>query len=241
LTIGDSRLGPQSGGWESTLARPAGNAVLKHERETLIWRLALPLGEPGIVKMYRRRGVLGRFRGRLLPFRVQREFDALSRLAKDGIPCSLPLLWGWGEAPEHGHFELLLTREIAGAVSLKQHLATPGAPLRSEDWLVLFASLRRMHEGGVYHGALWPKNILLTRAADDTCQFHLIDLARAVCFPGTICGTSMARSDLLSLLYSLGRANAKLDAETMLRGYGYGVPDARTIAAQARRYRSPDR
>jgi hypothetical protein len=113
-----------------------------------------------------------------------------------------------------------------------------GAARRSNDWLPLFDALRRKHEWGGHHGALWPKNILLTRPAGGSCQFHVIDLARAVRFPGSIRGTPMARFDLLSLPYSLVQADAKFDAEAMLRRYGYGSAEAQKIAPQARYTRS---
>ena len=40
-----------------------------------------------------------------------------------------------GGTPEHGHFELLVTREIIGTFSLKEHFASGSPPLRSEDFL----------------------------------------------------------------------------------------------------------
>ena len=241
LTVGGSRLGDIP--WETrhALVFPGAKPCIKQEDKTLVWRLQLALPGPvetGVVKLYRRRGVGNRFRGGILPFRVQREFAALCILADGGVPCSQPLAWGWGFAPEHGYFELLVTREIPGAVSLKEYLATGDRRLRSEDFLALFDGLRRMHERGVYHGALWPKNILLAKASEGAWEFHLIDLARAVRFPGTLCGTAMARFDLLSLLYSLAQTNAGFDSEAMLRRYGYDAAEAREIAAQARRYRS---
>ena len=34
--------------------------------------------------------------------------------------------------------------------------------------------LRGMHECGVYHGALCPKNILITKAGDGDYEFHVM-------------------------------------------------------------------
>ncbi len=238
LNIGASRLAALPSALHPALVFPGTNARLKEEEETLLWRLELPAVGAGIVKLYRRRGDWNGIRGRVLSFRVQREFVGLCVLADGGVPCSVPLLWGWGRALEHGQFELLVTREITDAVNLKDYFAAGSPALRSEDFLPLFDALRSMHECGVYHGALWPKNILLTRAVDGVCQFHVIDLARAVRFPGSILGTAMARYDLLSLLYSLARANVDCDAEALLRRHGYQPAEARQIAEQARRYRS---
>lgn len=238
LAVGGSRLSPLPEGWPAVLMSPGGNPVLKQERNVLIWRLELPTGGMSIVKLYRHRNAWNRFRGGFVPFRVQREFKALCVLADGGVPGSVPLLWGHGRAKPHGWFEILVTREIAGAVNLKQQLAGRESELRPTDWPPLFDSLRRMHECGVYHGALWPKNILLTRAADGTPQFHVIDLARSVLFPRDVRGTSMARFDVLSLVYSLIQSGADLDAPALLRRYGWTAVEANEIAGQARRYRS---
>lgn len=241
LVIGGSRLGDIPRGLGCALVIPDTNLLLKRENEVLIWRLPLVLpgsAENGVVKLYRRRGRVNRLRGGILPFRVQREYGALSRLADGGVPCSQPLVWGWGFMPEHGDFEVLVTREIPGAVNLKDLLGASRGRLRTDGFLALFESVRRMHELGVYHGALWPKNVLRTATSDGVGEFHLIDLARAVLFPGTICRTATARLDLLSLVYSLGRANDAFDCEALLRHYGFTAAEARTIAAQGRHYRS---
>jgi hypothetical protein len=177
-------------------------------------------------------------RGGIFPFRVQREFDALCVLEDSGVPCSQPLAWGQGFAPEHGYFELLVTREIPNSVNLKKQAGTGDPRLHPNDFHPLFDALRGMHEHGVYHGALWPKNILVAKTPEGAWGFYLIDLARAVRFPGTIVGTAMARFDLLSLLYSLGRTDPALEPEAMLRRYGYGSEEAKKIAGQARCYRS---
>jgi len=241
LTVGGSRLGDIPPELRRALVFPGANPRIKEEDTTHVWRLQLALPgliALGVVKLYRRQGAWSRFWGRVSTSRVQREFDALCVLADSGVPCSQPLAWGWGFAPEHGYFELLVTREIPGAISLKQQVATGDPRLRAGDFQPLFDTLRRMHEHGVYHGALWPKNILVARTPGGTWGFHLIDLARAVRFPGTICGTAMARFDLLSLLYSLAQTDPEFGSEAVLGRYGCGPAETKRIAAQARCYRS---
>jgi hypothetical protein len=169
---------------------------------------------------------------------VQREYDALRILAEAKIPCSVPCLWGWGSCAEHGHFEVLLTCEIPAASSLKQHLGAGGQRLRPRQWFPLSDALRRMHESGVYHGALWPKNILVRREGADEYGFYLIDLARSLLFPRSILGTTMARFDLLSLLYSLERADPQFEPGPLLERYGCSPAGTEAIVAQSRRYRS---
>jgi len=222
---------------------PGANLLIKDEKNTIVWRLPLELPgrrEHGIVKLYRRRGVWNHWRSKVLQFRVQREFVALCLLTDAGVPCSLPLLWGWGLAPEHGHFELLVTREIPVAVNLREFLAR-GNRLRPSDLLPLFDSFRVMHARGLYHGALWPKNILLTKAADETWQFHLIDLARSLRFNGSISGTLMARHDLLRFLYTSGVSERQLACEKLLHRYGCTARNSRALAKRAHRFRSSRR
>lgn len=238
LTIGASRLEPVPPEPRSALVFPPPDALLKREEKTWIWRVPLPSGGNGIAKMYRRRGLWSRLRGWILPLRVRREFAALAVLTDGRVPCSEPLWWGWGHAKEHGHFEILITREIPDAIDLKAcHAGSANRP-RSADYLSLFDTLRRMHECGIYHGALWPKNILLTMRASQEMAFHLVDLARSIQFPGNIFDTRPARFDLLSLLYGLARVCPDFDAESLARRYGMSAPGAHEIAERSRQYRS---
>ncbi|MBN2507184.1 MAG: hypothetical protein JXQ71_10855 [Verrucomicrobia bacterium] len=236
LTLGNSRLGRLPDRWEHTLVSPGANPVIKHESQTLVWRLPWPDGPQTIVKLYRRRGLLHRFRGRLLPFRVQREFHALCILADGGVPCSPPLAWGWGHAPQHGRFEFIVTGELAGAVNLKERLAAPAPEVSPDDLLHLFRLLRRMHARGVYHGALSPKNIMVPASPRPVEAFHLIDLARAVWFPGDIAGSAMARLDLLSLLRRLCQMRPGWGCQPFLLAYGLPERDLRGFSARLNRF-----
>ena len=221
-----------------TLVAPDTNSIIEQGKDSVVWRLKLPGGESAVGKIYRRRGWVSRFRGGAFPFRVQREYNGLCVLADSGIPCSAPLLWGQGFAAEHARFEILVTREIPDVMNLSALTAAGMRKPSTNDLLPLFDVLRRMHQCGVYHGALWPKNIMMTTAPERERAFHVIDLARTIRFPSDITGTTMARFDLLSLLYGLGRRCPEFDAETALRRYGYAPEEAREIAEQARRYRS---
>src|SRR5262249_12627261 len=182
FSIGESRL---ASGQTSALEKfvfPDPADLIKRERKTFVWRLALDEGESVVVKMYRHRGPLNIWRERLLGFRVQHEFKSLDILATGGVPCSVPLLWGTGSAARHGYFENLVTREIAGAVNLKEILNSRKCTVMGEDLLPLFKIARQAHQCGVYHGALWPKNILVTAAPSQPPRFHLIDMARSIRF-----------------------------------------------------------
>jgi hypothetical protein len=244
LCIGGSRLPEVTPALRAALVFPSANPLLKEEPKTCIWRLALPSGESAIVKLYRRRGVLNLLRGdsgnRFSPFRrcrVEHEFSALSLLADAAIPCSLPLLWGWGQAAEHGRFELIVTREILNATNLKEHFAQAGQALSTVDLRPLSRMLRRMHERGVYHGALSPKNILVVEQAGSVRSFYLIDMARAVCFPGDITGSRMAWFDLLSLMRRLRQSCRGLDCHVLLQEYGLPADAIEKFLHELQRFR----
>jgi len=238
LTLRESQLSPGQPIALEKLVFPDEAALIKEEDKTLVWRLRMGGGESAVVKMYRRRGPLNEWRGRIRQFRVQREFSALNVLAAAGVPCSAPLLWGFGSAAEQGHFEILVTREIPCARNLKEILTATGQTLNSSHCLPLFEVIRRAHRCGVYHGALWPKNILVSNASPQEPGFHLIDMARSVRFPRDIGATRMARFDLLSLLYSLARLCPDFDAKAMLQSYGMPAAEAQETAKQSGQYHS---
>lgn len=240
FTVGDSRLGALPQQIRRALAFPGASPLIKEENSTFIWRLKLTLpgqGEGGVVKLYRRRSWRHQSLRCFRRVRVQREFSALCVLADAGVPCSAPLLWGWGTAPEHGRFELIVTREIAGAINLKERLARGEQGLGAEELLPLFGVVRHMHESGVYHGALSPKNILAVARSGGGYDFHLIDLARAVCFPGAVTGTPMAWFDLLSLIRRLVQLRSGLDCEKCLLKYGLPKGEIGGFLARLKRFR----
>jgi len=237
LNVGASRLGAIQPGWNRVLIAPGDEPLLKSEDTTHVWRVPLPSGGHGILKLYRRRGGLNVWRGKLVAFRVPREFEALCVLADGGVPCSQPLLWGWGTAVEHGHFEVLVTRAIPGAASLRERLVHEGGGWRTEDLQPLFPLVRRLHRCGIYHGALSPKNILVTVESGQPTCFYLIDLARAVVFPRAIVGSSMGRFDLLSLLRRLLQLRPETGCERLLRAYGMGDPEISDLLARLGRFR----
>lgn len=237
MTVGASRIASGSLDAGGAFAVPEEQALIKNEERTLVWRQEPGLGEATVVKMYRRRGCVDWQGERLFKFRVQREYQALLVLESAGVPCSAPLLWGFGTATEHGRFEILVTREIPGAISLKQAFTPGAASLTAEDLLPLFHLVRQLHRCGMYHGALYPKNILVTRPPDRGLAFRLIDLARSQRFPKSIQGTAMARYDLLGLLHGLTHLRPGILCEVLLARYGLAEAEIRELLAQLARYR----
>ncbi len=192
--------------------------VLKSERHTLIWTELLAEGH-AVVKLYRHMGLFKLIRSKLLfGRRVRREFAALGRLHAAGIPCSAPLSWFGGRTRDAGFCEALVTRRIEDSRSLEQLGADGQAPAVTE-LTRLFRLLRRAHACGVYHGSLSPRNILVTRTGG-VPEFHFIDMARSVVFPGDIAHTRMGRRDLLSLSMYIARRGGTACIPALLSAYG---------------------
>lgn len=241
LMLGASRLGVEPVELGPALVIPAAPDLIKEEDKTLVWRLKLAAGESGVVKMYRRRGPLDWCWERALQFRVQREYEALCALEIAGVPCSVPLFWGYGSAVEHGRFEILVTREIPDAANLKAWLTAGPKSLSADDLLPLFDIIRRMHRCGMYHGALSPKNILVTQSQEKGHAFYLIDLARAIQFPKDISQTSMARADLLSVMRRLVQMRGNAGCKEMLLQYGWPKSELDTFMARLKQHPSSRR
>ncbi|BBO17502.1 conserved hypothetical protein [Candidatus Brocadia pituitae] len=162
----------------------------------------------------------------------------LCALESAGISCSVPLLWGFGLSSEHGRFEILVTREIKGAVNLKEAFRAGTASVVPDDLPMLFDLVRQMHQRGIYHGALLPKNILVVPVPQWRPTFSLIDLIKAIHFHNDIQHTVMARYDLLSLMHGMKNLCPGINYEPLLLRYGLGQTDIRELLDQLMLYRS---
>ena len=210
-----------------------GQTLIKDEFHTLIWSEPLPGGGRQVIKMYRRAPSIDFLRRRFLPHRSARERRMLSLLLRHGIACPDPLWSRQERDPRYGRCDLLATREIEGAMPLDALLAqTPTAP----DLAPLFRMLRGMHDCGVSHGALMPRNILVAVPGMGSPAFHLIDFARSREFPGSLVGTRIADIDLLSLLQALGRQVSLAQAGPWLAAYGLTGSAATGLLARAARH-----
>jgi hypothetical protein len=187
-----------------------GRVMLKRETGTLIWRETGADGRPTVVKVYRRRGVVSAARSALFRFRVEREHRRLEHLLRHGVPCTEPMGWAHGYSRAHGFHEVLVTAEVAGAVPLDVFLAAGAV----EPWTLapLFRLVRRMHESGLCHQALYASNILVRPGVAPENRYVIADLPRSWTFPGSIVGTSMAALDVLDLAYTIVEAGVPMDA-----------------------------
>jgi tRNA A-37 threonylcarbamoyl transferase component Bud32 len=156
---------------------------------------------PVLARPYRKGGMLrlvrgGRFHGALRPLR---ELVLLRRLQALGIPVveavgavvhTGPLGWrGW-----------LLTREVEGAVDLEAWLHGGRATQEREVLREAGRIVRRLHDAGVAHADLHPKNLL----RDPSRRVVLLDLDKA--FDG---GGTLSDERRLENLVRLGRAVEK--------------------------------
>jgi tRNA A-37 threonylcarbamoyl transferase component Bud32 len=207
----------------------AAQRVVKAEPRTLVWMEPLADGGRGCFKMYRRRSVLDPVRHLFVPYRVEREFRLLQRLQEAGIPCTEPLRWWQDRDRQHGWHEVLLTREIPAALPLRDLLR---ASRPSMDLAPVFALARRMHDCGVVHGAYYAANILVTRRAGESPQYHLLDLAHGCSFRGSVVGRPPADYDLLDMLRSVERVASIDRCRDWLSGYGEGEAGIERILRQ---------
>jgi len=215
---------------------PPAAGRLKDDAETIIWPADLEDGRRAIVKMYRRRGAAAFLRERLSRFRVQREYAALAQLSASGVPCSEPLAWAYGRSVEHGRYELLATLEIPAARSVME-LVRDGQE-RHLDLAPLFRSVRRMHEGGVFHGALKLHNVLGARGRGGELGYHVIDMPRALLFRGSLVGTPMADFDLLRLATDAARVLGEPAERLPLAEYGLDERARRDVLARMPGFRA---
>jgi hypothetical protein len=158
----------------------------------------------------------------------------LSHLVGHGIPCSKPLSWSHGRRDPHGLYELLVTHEVAGATALDKLLKQPGAVT---DLAPLLRLVRRMHDSGVSHGGLAPRNVLVSFPAPGAPVFHLIDMSYSHIFPRGIAGTRMATFDLLDLMYRIRGHFPPECCPTWLADYGLDESGVRRLMTALEHYR----
>ena len=211
-----------------------GQTLIKAEFGTLVWSEPLSDGARAIMKLYRRRPFYDPLRRCFVQYRAEREFKVLSHLVRHGIPCSEPLSWSHGRRDPHGLYELLVTREVAGATALDKLLQRPGAVT---DLSPLLRLVRRMHDAGVSHGGMAPRNILVSFTEARAPAFHVIDMAYSRIFPRGIAGTRMATFDLLDLMYRIGPHFPAERCRAWLADYGLDEPAVQRLMNGLGRYR----
>jgi len=210
--------------------------LIKEEPDTLIWA-DQAAGCRLVYKLYRFRSAFAWQREQHSRFRVQREFDNLSILTRAGVGCTEPAFWSVGKTPKHGRFEILATVEIPDARSFKEICVQDRKIAERMDWQPLFQNVRKMHQSGLYHGALNPRNILLSGFPENVL-FHIIDLPSAIHFPFDLRSTKMGWFDLLHFNKSFAR---HLDVSVplgILDDYDFSEDEKARFLGQLEQYKS---
>jgi 3-deoxy-D-manno-octulosonic acid kinase len=176
-----------------------------------------------VLRHYRRGGWVGRLLSDqylgwdLEASRSWSEWRLLARLHALGLPVPRPVAASVSRGIGFYRADLI-TRRIAQAIPLAQHLALE--PLPAGVWQGIGRCLHRFHDAGVHHADLNARNILL----DKSLQPYLIDFDR-----GRLHGSAVAGSPNLQRLYrSLGKFRrisnifhfSEADWQELLRGYG---------------------
>lgn len=195
--------------------------LINKNHNTIIYSDHLADNSPVIVKVYYGRDLISTFREKLARFRVQREYDSLSFLKKIGIPTSEPVFWSYGTSKQYGRFEVLMTKFIPNSSTLISLAKEPGNTLHPEALSTLYRTLHTMHEKGFYHGALYPRNILLSPDTSGRQNVFIIDTPKAVIFPSNITGSRMAWFDLMDLSHELSPFISPDQLKTALSAYGF--------------------
>lgn len=212
--------------------------LIKEEPDTLIYAWPLEGEARLILKVYRRVGILHWMRKRLVGFRARREFHALGALQAASVDCCEPLFWGIGRCPEHGRFEFLGTREIPGAVTLQETMPRLAPRERAEVLEQLYEKVARMHHRGVYWGAPFLGNVLVSPRDGWSGRVMIVDLEKSVRFPGDIRGSRMALFDLINLVTTTRRYAGQVKVRQALVRYGLAVDEIRRVLAAADAFRS---
>ncbi len=215
-----------------------GCKLLVTNRKTLIWSQYLDGDTRAVVKMYRDRGFISWQREKVFRFRVQREFDSLTFIDAREIPCSRPIFWSHGCSPHFGRYEILATREIENAVRLDEFVKTNGQSVTNPSLAVSYELVRMMHRTGCHHGAMYPRNILVTGRDTRKPVAHIIDMPGTILFPYDITGTKMAWIDLYCLTADAIIKNTDADKCTeLLKHYGLSDDAARRFVNNVKSYR----
>jgi len=141
-------------------------------------------------------------------FDLRREFAALARLSRLGLPIPEPFALGvesrWG-IPRRA---FLLERRISGGMDLDRVLR--GSELSERDRMAAAvaagALVRRLHCAGLYHGDLACRNLLVRTSPNGTEAFA-IDLPRLVA--ARRASSWRRRKDLLRLAKTARRCGAR--------------------------------
>jgi tRNA A-37 threonylcarbamoyl transferase component Bud32 len=178
--------------------------IIKLEKKCIIWKDYLDSGTPVVIKIYRDMNFINYIRKKCFGFRVQREYNALKKLTEQNIQCSKPISWNYGFSPRYGFYEQLITEEIKDSKPLTNFLSQCSEKSNGVMNLQpLFFAIKDMHQKGIFHGHLRPKNILVKKDKSGNLQYFFIDMPHARFFSRPIHSIALAVYDLVQLITKL--------------------------------------
>lgn len=119
-----------------------------------------------------------------------------------------------------GRWELRAARAARGSRTLRRHLAVEPLAGEHATFARLFETVRKIHRGGLFHGALTADNIIVTFHEGGREEFYIANTPRSLLFPSDISGTRMAEWDLLELTRALVRGLKFPSSRLPLEAYG---------------------
>ena len=177
------------------------NKIIKLEKDCILWKDFLNNGKPAIFKLYKHRGLFNYIRERCFGFRVKHEYDALEKLMLENIPCSKPISYEYGYSKTYGFYELVVTEEIQNVATLHDIIKKVNGKYKSTiDLTPLFSEIKKMHQKGVFHGHLRPKNILVRDNDNKNLQYFFIDMPHSEFFFFLISDKSLSMFDMFKLI-----------------------------------------
>lgn len=177
----------------------------------------------GILRHYRRGGLVGRFISDRYLFlgesrvRCVREFRLLAELYRRGLPAPRPVLAGWRRSGLFYRAELL-TRRVPDSRTLAECVA---AGAIGHLWRAIGLTIARFHRVGAFHADLNAHNVLI----DGREQIWLIDFDRGGL---RVPAQDWQRANLRRLKRSLDKLGGVSDAawDDLSRGYDAGMAGA---------------
>lgn len=196
--------------------------ILALNKDTMVWRDLTQ--QPAVVrKLYYGRGPISWWREHLFAFRVEREYHALSYLAKRGIACSEPVEWSRGYDAYLGHrYEVLTTKEIAHARDFGSLWHDENISFDEKFALLqqCMQLIRQMHDAGFYHGALYVRNILVQPAEAGRWVPYIIDTPKAVPCYKNLVGDPLTKVDLSHFMKTFDGVLSNAQLLETLASYG---------------------
>ncbi|MDH3403031.1 MAG: lipopolysaccharide kinase InaA family protein [Acidobacteriota bacterium] len=175
-----------------------------------------------VVKQFRNRGWRARWRRRVEGSKAEKSWRVARYLSEHGVPTPEPLLLVESDDPEGP--SLFVSRRIRDGFESRYFFRALNAGLEGErfpevdvDELLrsLGATLRRMHEAGVWHRDVSVGNLLLSHPDGGRLEVYVVDLNRARV--GQPLGIERRTRDLCRLRIFEGAHQ-----DTFLRAYWHG-------------------